>query len=200
MPKQKNCRLTPDLVQKYAGFLREQERTAATAEKYLHSARSFAAWLDGRPVTKETAAQWKDFLMERLSPVTVNTKLSAVNGLFRYNGPLVKTTCRKKCVNQDLAILILSRPEPPLNRLDDRRASRREAGSLDRAAMACYNGRPRGCAHNHVLTSPHPRRHRLNRPAAFCQGRRKAARNKPDRCPPASHNPALRGAAGCCSR
>lgn len=118
----------------------------------------------------------------------------------KYNGPLVKTTCRKKCVNQDLAILILSRPEPPLNRLDDRRASRREAGSLDRAAMACYNGRPRGCAHNHVLTSPHPRRHRLNRPAAFCQGRRKAARNKPDRCPPASHNPALRGAAGCCSR
>lgn len=48
--------------------------------------RSFAAWLDGRPVTKETAAQWKDFLVERLSPVTVNTKLSAVNGLFRFLG------------------------------------------------------------------------------------------------------------------
>lgn len=76
----------------------------------------------------------------------------------------------------------------------------RGAGSLDRAAVACYNGRSRGCAYNLVLTSPHPRRHRLNRPAAFCQGRRKAARNRPDKRPPESRNPALRGAAGCCSR
>ena len=86
MEKRNVCALTNDLIQQYAGSLREQERTAATVEKYLHAVRSFAAWLDGRPVTKENAAQWKDFLVERLSPVTVNTKLSAVNGLFRFLG------------------------------------------------------------------------------------------------------------------
>ena len=117
-----------------------------------------------------------------------------------YNGPPVKTTPRKKCVNQDLEILILSRPEPPLKRPDHRRVSRREAGSLDRAAMACYNGRPRGRTHNLILTSPRPRRHRFNRPSAFCQGRRKAARSRTDKRPPAFRNPALHGAAGCCNR
>ena len=86
MEKRNVCALTNDLIQQYAGSLREQERTAATVEKYLHAVRSFAAWLDGAPVTKEAAARWKDFLVERLSPVTVNTKLSAVNGLFRFLG------------------------------------------------------------------------------------------------------------------
>ena len=42
-----------------------------------------------------------------------------------YNGPPVKTTDRKKCVNQDLPNLTLSRPEPPLS--DKRRVSRRAA-------------------------------------------------------------------------
>lgn len=75
-----------------------------------------------------------------------NFDLYNINPFKGYNGPPVKTTPRKKCVNQDLVILILSRPEPPMS--STRRASRRRAGSLDRAAMACYNGRPRGCAYN----------------------------------------------------
>ena len=31
----------------------------ATIEKYLRDVRSFAAWLEGRPVSKELAARWK---------------------------------------------------------------------------------------------------------------------------------------------
>ena len=86
MQKRNTCVLTDEMIQTYAGFLREQEHSEATAQKYLHAVCAFAAWLDGAPVTKEAAARWKDFLVERLSPVTVNTKLSAVNGLFRFLG------------------------------------------------------------------------------------------------------------------
>ena len=87
MQKRNACVLTDEIIQTYAGFLREQERSEATIEKYLRDVRAFAHWLAGRPVTKECATRWRDHLLARqLSPVTVNTKLSAVNGLLRFLG------------------------------------------------------------------------------------------------------------------
>lgn len=71
----------------FAAHLRAEERAAATVEKYLHDVHSFAAWLNGRPVTKETAIAWKAWLLGQGSaPATVNTKLAAINSLFRFLG------------------------------------------------------------------------------------------------------------------
>ncbi len=76
----------PDLAA-YRAYLLQEERAASTAEKYLRDIRAFAAWLEGRAVERETVALWKDALMAGgLSPATVNAKLSAVNGLFRFLG------------------------------------------------------------------------------------------------------------------
>lgn len=82
-----NRTLTDASIRSYAARLREEERAAATTDKYVHDARAFLAWLRGRPVTKETAAQWKAQLLARgCAPATVNAKLSALNGLFRFLG------------------------------------------------------------------------------------------------------------------
>lgn len=71
----------------YAGALRAEERAPATIEKYLHDVRAFAAWLAGRPASRELAAQWKEELLgSGLAPSTVNAKLSALNSLFRFLG------------------------------------------------------------------------------------------------------------------
>ena len=40
----------------FAAYLRAEERSAGTIENYLRHIRAFAVWLDGSPVTKETAA------------------------------------------------------------------------------------------------------------------------------------------------
>ena len=83
----KSYALTPDRVEAYVRHLRAEERAPATVEKYLRDIRSFAAWLDGKRVTRDAAAIWKDALLaDGLSPATVNSKLSAVNGLFRFLG------------------------------------------------------------------------------------------------------------------
>lgn len=80
-------KLTERHIAAYTQSLRGEERAAATIEKYLHAVRAFSAWLDGRSVTKELSAQWKAELLEAgLSPTTVNGRLSAVNGLFRFLG------------------------------------------------------------------------------------------------------------------
>lgn len=80
-------KLTPDRIATYMGFLQREERTPATIEKYGRDLRAFKGWLGRRAVSKEEAAGWKASLLEAgLSPVTVNAKLSALNGLLRFLG------------------------------------------------------------------------------------------------------------------
>lgn len=79
--------LLPETIKSYFRFLQQEERAAATVEKYRRDIQAFARWLGGRAVTKGAAAGWKDRLLSLgLSPATVNAKLSAINGLFRFLG------------------------------------------------------------------------------------------------------------------
>lgn len=80
-------KLTSERITAYGRYLKQEERTPATLEKYLRDVRAFALWLDGRPVTKEAVTGWKERLLaEHRAPSTVNTALSALNGLFRFLG------------------------------------------------------------------------------------------------------------------
>ena len=80
-------RITSEKLAAYGRYLRAEERSPGTIEKYLRDAGAFAGWLAGRPVTKERAADWKAHLLAAgYAPVTVNAMLSAVNGLFRFLG------------------------------------------------------------------------------------------------------------------
>lgn len=80
-------KLTAERIAAYGRYLKREERTPATLEKYLRDVRAFALWLDGEAVTKEAVTGWKERLLaERRAPSTVNTALSALNGLFRFLG------------------------------------------------------------------------------------------------------------------
>ena len=79
--------LTQKELSAFAAQLRREEKSAGTAEKYLRDAGRFACWLEGRPVTAELAAAWREYLTAQgYAPVTVNAALSALNGLFRFLG------------------------------------------------------------------------------------------------------------------
>ena len=71
----------------FADYLKSEERSPGTMEKYLRDVRFFAAWLDGRAVTREIASAWKEHLLaEHYAPVTINSMLAAVNAFFRFAG------------------------------------------------------------------------------------------------------------------
>ena len=71
----------------YGSYLRAEERSPGTVEKYLRDVRAFARWLGGRPVTKELAAGWKEHLLEQgYAPVTINAMLTALNRFFAFAG------------------------------------------------------------------------------------------------------------------
>lgn len=79
--------LTSDQIMAYSRWLQEEERSAATLEKYLRDVRQFAAWLDGEAVTREAVVGWKEYLIsEQKAATTVNAALSALNSLFRFLG------------------------------------------------------------------------------------------------------------------
>lgn len=79
--------LTAEKVDAFGRHLLAEERSSGTVEKYLRDIRAFALWLDGRAVTREMTAGWKEYLLTmHYAPVTINSMLSAVNGFFRFAG------------------------------------------------------------------------------------------------------------------
>ena len=55
--------ITKTHLDDFGARLMEEERSAATVEKYLRAVGQFAAWLDGAPVSEEAAALWKEHLL-----------------------------------------------------------------------------------------------------------------------------------------
>ena len=78
--------LTTARIEKYAAFLREQERAAATIEKYVHDLTALAAFLAGRAVSKGLLLEWKLTLVETYAQASVNSMLAAVNGFLSFCG------------------------------------------------------------------------------------------------------------------
>ena len=83
----KEHRLTGEGVAAYVRWLREEERSPGTIEKYLRDLRQFAAWLGKREVTKEGVIQWKkDLCTGGKEPATINGKLAALNSFLTFAG------------------------------------------------------------------------------------------------------------------
>ena len=85
MAKKSLC-LTVTLIQRYAGHLCDQERSAATIQKYAHDLTALSTFLDGRPMTKGLLLEWKEGLIGRYAPASVNAMLAAVNRFLTFLG------------------------------------------------------------------------------------------------------------------
>lgn len=82
-----NRQMTGEMLEGYRIYLGQEEKAAGTIEKYLRDIRGFADWLSGREVTKESVIRWKTLLLESgYAARTVNSMLSALNGLFSFLG------------------------------------------------------------------------------------------------------------------
>lgn len=76
--------ITEKRIDSFMDALREQERSAATIQKYAHNLTRLAAFFRGEPVTKAALIEWKRQLTESHSPATVNSMVTAANGFFRF--------------------------------------------------------------------------------------------------------------------
>lgn len=76
--------VTPEDLAAYCAELSAYERGEKTIAKYRRDLAALAVFLDGQPLTPETAAAWKAHLLQTHSPRTVNASLAALNGFCRF--------------------------------------------------------------------------------------------------------------------
>ncbi len=120
-------RISPSDLQHFAAYLRREEKSAGTIEKYLRDTAAFAAHMGGASVTKEAVAAWRDGLVvQGYAPVTVNSMVAAVNALLRFLG---WEDCRVKALRLQRRVF----------REQSRELTREEYDRL----LAAANGKPR---------------------------------------------------------
>lgn len=83
----KNNTITSESINQFKIWLRVEDRSNGTIEKYIRDINSLAAWLREKPLTKELLTEWKDHLKTtNYSPTTINSMLAAANTYCRFAG------------------------------------------------------------------------------------------------------------------
>ena len=92
MEERKNVKLvTEEILDRFKQYLREEERSRATVEKYLRDVRKFGEYVQStgeRGFDKELVLEYKQYLNERYKTTSVNSMLAAINSFFDYIGCL----------------------------------------------------------------------------------------------------------------
>ena len=88
--------LTEKMVADFSAYLKSEEKSENTIEKYLRDVRAFAEYLGGAEVTKEAVIAYKSKLLaESYAVRSINSMLASLNGLFSFLG---WTDCRVKSI------------------------------------------------------------------------------------------------------
>ena len=83
--KRKNERIITDQrIEEYGQWLERCEKSGETIKKYRQYLKQFKEYTGDEPVTKEMVLLWKADLRRRITPVTINCVIAALNGFFKY--------------------------------------------------------------------------------------------------------------------
>ena len=101
-------------MMEYEQFLRENERSVHTIEKYLRDVRSFLDWKGDQELTKSLMVRWKQALVDAGYQVrSINSMLASINSYLRFIG---QESCRTG--NLKLQRQLYSKPQQELSRSD----------------------------------------------------------------------------------
>lgn len=81
-----NAKITEEMLSKFQRYLKEEEKSAATIQKYMRETRNFAGFLKGGGIQKEKVIAYRVLLQKRYQARTVNGKLSAINAYLSFSG------------------------------------------------------------------------------------------------------------------
>lgn len=79
--------LTEKNIAEFSAYLRSEEKSANTIEKYIRDARAFLSFLNGTSVTKEMVIGYKNKLIsEDYAVRSINSMLASINSLLEFLG------------------------------------------------------------------------------------------------------------------
>ncbi len=74
-------------IMDYTDSLKLQEKSDATIEKYLRDVKRFATFLNGKPIIREKAIEYKELLLNSsYSKRSINSVIASLNSFFTFAG------------------------------------------------------------------------------------------------------------------
>ena len=99
--------LTEKMIEDFSCYLKSEEKSENTVGKYLRDVRTFAEYLGGAEITKETVIAYKSRLLaENYAMRSINSMLASLNSLFSF---LNWMDCRVKSIRHRLPY---KKPQP----------------------------------------------------------------------------------------
>ncbi len=74
------------LIESFTMYLREQEKSSSTIERYKHNLITLYKFLKNEPVTKNKIIEWKEYLVKKYAATSVNAMLAAINTFLSFVG------------------------------------------------------------------------------------------------------------------
>ncbi len=78
--------LSEEKIRGFEQFLKREEKSANTVEKYIRDVRTFAEYIGSGEITKETVIEYKRQLQEKYKVRSVNSVLASLNSFFGFVG------------------------------------------------------------------------------------------------------------------
>ena len=81
------CRIiTSSMIVDFEIYLRSDEKSENTIEKYLHDVRAFCTFAEAREISKAVVMEFKASLVENYEVTSANSMIAAVNAFLRFMG------------------------------------------------------------------------------------------------------------------
>ena len=77
-------KITTEIIKSFNDYLINEEKAAATVNKYLHDVGEFQIWLGEQELCKTAVLAYKSYLCECYAPASVNAALSSLNSFFNF--------------------------------------------------------------------------------------------------------------------
>ena len=77
--------ITQDLIENFENYLINEEKASATLEKYMRDIKAFFEWISVTEIDKRKVLDYKEYLISKYAPASVNSVLSSLNSFFEFN-------------------------------------------------------------------------------------------------------------------
>ncbi len=78
-------KITNELIQKFKEYLIDEEKSLLTLDKYIRDITAFMKWCKNAEIYKSLVLEYKQEIIEKYAPASVNSILSSLNSFFEYN-------------------------------------------------------------------------------------------------------------------
>lgn len=82
----KNRKMETEMLEAYEIYLRDNEKSKATREKYVRDVKHFAKFAEGKEIDKAVLLDYKESLEKDYAMTSANSMIAAVNSFLRYAG------------------------------------------------------------------------------------------------------------------